>query len=145
MLKGLKVVAMINDIKEVVVIDGQGGGVGKSIIEAIKSHFPDTFIIGVGTNSIATNNLKKGGADAIATGENAIVYNASQAKMIIGTIGICFANSMYGEISPRMAQAINESEAIKYLIPISKSNAQVVGVVKKTIPEYMNDLITILK
>lgn len=136
---------MIGKRMEIVVIDGQGGGVGRSIIEAIKLHLPETFVIGVGTNSIATNNLKKGGADAIATGENAIVYNASQASIIIGAIGICFANSMYGEISPKMAQAINESEAIKYLIPISKSSAQVVGVGKKSIPEYIDDLITILK
>ncbi|MEG0366704.1 MAG: DUF3842 family protein, partial [Coprobacillus sp.] len=108
---------------EIVVIDGQGGGVGRSIVEAIKENLDDVFVIGVGTNSIATNSLKKGGADAIATGENAIVYNAKNAEIIIGPIGICYANSMYGEISPKMSQAINESEAIKYLIPISKCSA----------------------
>ncbi|MEG0592213.1 MAG: DUF3842 family protein [Coprobacillus sp.] len=130
---------------EIVVIDGQGGGVGRSIVEAIKENLDDVFVIGVGTNSIATNSLKKGGADAIATGENAIVYNAKNAEIIIGPIGICYANSMYGEISPKMSQAINESEAIKYLIPISKCSAHVIGVEKKSIPEYIEELIEILK
>lgn len=130
---------------EIIVIDGQGGGVGRSVIEAIKNNIKDTFIIGVGTNSIATNSLKKGGADAIATGENAIIYNATNAKVIIGPIGICFANSMYGEISPAMAKAINESEAIKYLIPISKCSAHVVGVTQKTIPEYIEEIIQIIQ
>lgn len=130
---------------EIVVIDGQGGGVGRSVVEALKANVNDVFVIGVGTNSMATNNLKKGGADAIATGENAVVYNAKNADIIIGPIGICYSNSMYGEISPLMSQAINESEAIKYLIPISKCNAHVIGVEKKSIPEYIEELIEMLK
>lgn len=130
---------------EIIVIDGQGGGIGKSVIEAVKQALPNSFIIGVGTNSIATNNLKKGGADAIATGENAIIYNATNAKIIIGPIGISFANSMYGEISPSMAKAINESEATKYLIPISKCSAHVIGVVQKPIAEYIEELVQTLK
>lgn len=135
---------MINE-KEIVVIDGQGGGIGKSIIEALKRNFDDIFIIGVGTNAIATNNLKKGGADVIATGENAVVYNAKNASVIIGPLGISFANSMYGEISPAMAQAVNESDAHKYLIPVSKCKATVVGIETKTIQEYIEDLIKELK
>ena len=79
---------------DIVVIDGQGGGVGKVIVEAIKTHFPQYFVLGLGTNTVATNNLKKGGADAIATGENAIIYNVKKAHMIVGPIGICFANSI---------------------------------------------------
>ena len=34
----------------ILVIDGQGGGIGKSIIEAVKKEFPDMFIVAVGTN-----------------------------------------------------------------------------------------------
>lgn len=130
---------------DIVVIDGQGGGVGKAIVEAVKHHFPNYFVLGLGTNTVATNSLKKGGADAIATGENAIVYNVKKARMIIGPIGICFANSMYGEISPKMAQAIGESEAEKYLLPISKCQATIVGVENKTINDYISDLIVLLK
>lgn len=130
---------------DIVVIDGQGGGVGKAIIEAIKKHYPERFILGIGTNTVATNNLKKGGANAIATGENAIIYNCKKANIIIGPIGIGFANSMYGEISPAMARAINESEAIKYLLPISKCCVTIIGVENKTVNEYIQDLITLLK
>ncbi len=130
---------------EILVIDGQGGGLGKSIIETIKKHFPDCFIIGVGTNATATSSLKKGGADAIATGENAVVYNAKKATIIIGPIGIAFANSMYGEISPMMAHAVNESEAAKYFIPMAQSKAKIVGVKNQTMNDYLNDLIDLLK
>ena len=77
---------------EIVVVDGQGGGIGKSVITAIKEKNKDITIIGVGTNSIATTNLKKGGADIIATGENAVVYNVLHASIVIGPIGIAFAN-----------------------------------------------------
>lgn len=130
---------------EVVVVDGQGGGIGKNIIQAIKEQLTDITVIGVGTNSIATTNLKKGGADIIATGENAVIYNVTHANIVIGPIGIAFANSMYGEITPRIAQAVSESEAMKYLIPISKCTAHVIGVETKSIPQYIDDLIMVLK
>lgn len=130
---------------EIVVIDGQGGGIGRSVIETIKKEIPDTFIIAVGTNSAATNNMKKGGADAVATGENAIIYNAKNAQIIIGPIGFVFANSMYGEVSPTMSNAISCSEAQKYFIPVSKCTGHVLGVEAKSIQDYIKDLINILK
>lgn len=136
---------MIGELMEIVVIDGLGGGIGKSVIEAIKKELPDTFVIGVGTNSAATNNMKKGGADVVATGENAVVYNASRASLIVGPIGIVFGNSMYGEISPTMANAISCSDAQKYLIPVSQCSGHVLGVESKTIQEYIQDFIQILK
>lgn len=147
---GMVVMKIIDNVKgdgnmEVVVVDGQGGGIGKNIIQAIKEQLTDITVIGVGTNSIATTNLKKGGADIIATGENAVIYNVTHANIVIGPIGIAFANSMYGEITPRIAQAVSESEAMKYLIPISKCTAHVIGVETKSIPQYIDDLIMVLK
>lgn len=130
---------------DIMVVDGQGGGVGKAIIEALRKHFPERFILGVGTNSTATQNLKKGGAHAIATGENAVIYNSQRAHLIIGPIGISFANSMYGEISPAMAKAINESQGEKYLLPISKCCVKTVGVENKSVNEYIHDLIKLLQ
>ncbi|WP_249029526.1 DUF3842 family protein [Tannockella kyphosi] len=130
---------------EVVVIDGQGGGLGRAIVEALKASKLNCIVIGVGTNSIATSNLRKGGADFVATGENAIMYNAKNANIIIGPIGIAFSNSMYGEISPAMAHAINESEATKYLLPISKCSAKIIGTTQKPMNEYIQELIEILE
>lgn len=130
---------------EIVVIDGQGGGIGKSVIAAIKAKNPDVFIIAVGTNSMASANMKKAGADVIATGENAVIYNAQNADVVIAPIGMAFANSMYGEVSPAMAQAIGLSDAQKYLIPVSKCSAHVVGTVQKTIPQYIEEVIQLLK
>lgn len=130
---------------EILVIDGQGGGIGRSIIETVKKEYPDIFIIAVGTNSAATQNMKKAGANAVATGENAIVYNAKNANLIVGPIGIVFGNSMYGEISPIMAQAISCSEAKKYLIPVSQCSGHVLGIEAKTIQEYIKEFIKLLK
>lgn len=130
---------------EIVVIDGQGGGIGKSVIASIKAKNPDVFIIAVGTNSMASANMKKAGADVIATGENAVIYNAQNADVVIAPIGMAFANSMYGEVSPAMAQAIGLSDAQKYLIPVSKCSAHVVGTVQKTIPQYIEEVIQLLK
>ena len=127
---------------EIVVIDGQGGGIGKNIIQVLKEKHPEYTIIGVGTNSMATTQLKKGGADIIATGENAVVKHAS---IVVGPIGVAFANSMYGEITPAMAKAIGESEARKYFIPVSKCSAQVVGVASKSISEYIDDLVVMIE
>ena len=73
---------------EIVVIDGQGGGIGKNIIQVLKEKHPEYTIIGVGTNSMATTQLKKGGADIIATGENAVVYNVKHASIVVGPIGV---------------------------------------------------------
>ena len=120
---------------EIVVIDGQGGGIGKNIIQVLKEKHPEYTIIGVGTNSMATTQLKKGGADIIATGENAVVYNVKHASIVVGPIGVAFANSMYGEITP----------AHKYFIPVSKCSAQVVGVASKSISEYIDDLVVMIE
>jgi uncharacterized membrane protein len=126
---------------EILVIDGQGGGIGKSIVETLKRELPECFVIAVGTNSTASHNMKKAGADAVATGENAVVYNAQNADVIVGPIGIVFGNSMYGEISPIMAQAVSCSQAQKYLIPVTQCSGHVLGVESKSIQGYIQDFI----
>ena len=136
---------MTNEKREIVIIDGQGGGIGSSVVEILKKELDDLFIIAIGTNSAATNRMKKAGADVVATGENAIIYNAKNAKMIVGPIGFVFANSMYGEVSPAMASAISASEATKYFIPVSKCSGHVLGVENKLIQEYIKKLVEILK
>jgi hypothetical protein len=102
----------------VVVIDGQGGGVGKALVTAIKTSCPSQNLLAVGTNSIATSTMLKAGADEAATGENAILTASRKADVIIGPIGIVIADSLCGEISPAMATAIGQSDATRILLPV---------------------------
>jgi len=97
---------------KVLVIDGMGGGIGRAIVEGLCG-ISGIDVIAVGTNSIATSAMIKAGAKAAATGENAVIYNAQKADYIVGVIGIIAANSMYGEISPKMAEAVSMSSPHK--------------------------------
>ncbi|MBF8983835.1 DUF3842 family protein [Lutibacter sp. B2] len=114
---------------KIAVIDGQGGGIGKAIVESIRSNFKnDIEIIALGTNSLATSNMIKGGAHAGATGENSIKVMSQKVDVIIGPIAIIVANAMMGEITPVMAEAVANSEAKKILLPLNKCNIHIVGV-----------------
>jgi N-acetylglutamate synthase/N-acetylornithine aminotransferase len=131
------------------VIDGQGGGLGKSIVEQLKllKREINCEIIAAGTNSAATAAMLKAGADAAATGENAIIYNSGKADIIAGAIGICFANSMRGEISPDIALAVAGSGAVKILIPIpsSKCNINIMGISEKSMAQYIAEAVERIK
>lgn len=122
---------------KLLVIDGQGGKMGKAIVEQLKTAFPKQKIIAVGTNSIATSTMLKAGADMGATGENPVIYNSTKADIIIGPIGIIVANSLLGEVTPRMAEAVSSSQAVKILIPSSKCNSHVVSTQELTLTEYV--------
>ena len=122
----------------IAVVDGQGGGMGKAIIEALRKELGDRVeILALGTNSIATSLMLKSGAHLGATGENAIVVNAEKADIIMGAIGIIVANSMMGELTPLMAKAIGESNAKKILLPLNRCNIEVVGVGKNDTLPYL--------
>jgi len=112
----------------ILVIDGQGGGLGKQLIEGIRKSALDVDIIAVGTNSIASATMLKAGANNSATGENAVVVNCKNASIIIGPIGIVIADSLFGEISPAMAVAVGQSKARKLLIPMNLCDNIVIGV-----------------
>ncbi len=111
----------------IVIIDGQGGKMGQSVIVQLKKSHPELFITAVGTNSIATSAMLKAGADAGATGQNPVIVASRQADVIIGPIGIVIADSLLGEITPAMSEAIGKSSAYKILIPVNKCNHHVVG------------------
>jgi len=126
----------------IAVIDGQGGGIGKLIVEKLKASFGDKIsIIALGTNALATAAMLKAGADEGASGENAIVYNASRVDLIVGSIGIIAASSMLGELSPAMARSIAESPARKILIPLNRCNIHVVGVHEDSLVQSIDLLV----
>ena len=121
----------------IMVMDGQGGRMGKSVVEQIRKRFPEDEILAIGTNSIATAAMLKAGADAAATGENPVVVNARDADVICGPMGILTANALWGEITPAMAAAVSESRAQKVLIPVNRCSVTVVGVAELPLGEYV--------
>ena len=111
----------------ILVVDGQGGKMGRMLVEQLKSRIPGACVTAVGTNSIAMAAMLKGGADAAATGENPVAVCAAQADVIMGPVGIVVADAMLGEVTPRMAQAVASSPAKKILLPYNKCDVLVVG------------------
>ena len=109
----------------VAVVDGLGGGIGKSLVEKLKKSYPWLHVRALGTNSGATARMLKAGADDGATGENAIVVNAGKVQVILGVVTVLAANSLLGEITPAMALAIGESEAVKILVPMERCHIRV--------------------
>ena len=115
----------------ILVIDGQGGRLGRKLVENIRKTCPDAFITAVGTNSIATENMMNSGcADQLATGENAVIVACRSAQIIVGPFGIATADAMVGEISPAIANAVASSPAYRVLIPLNLCNTYVAGVIK---------------
>ena len=113
---------------KILVVDGQGGGVGRQLAVQIKQAFPDVQLMAVGTNTIATSAMMKGGADTAATGENAVLVAARKADVILGPLGIVVADSLGGEITPAMANAVAQSGAKRILLPFKHCDNVIVGV-----------------
>lgn len=111
----------------IVVIDAQGGGIGRQLVAAVKKNVADVIVTAVGTNSAATSAMLKAGADRAATGENAVVVACRQADVIMGPIGIVIADAMLGEITPAMAAAVGQSRAARILIPVERCSTVVAG------------------
>lgn len=115
---------------KILVIDGQGGGMGSQLVENIKKRFPEAEITAVGTNTAATQSMLKAGANHAATGENAVIVGARTADIITGPVGIVIADSLYGEITPAMALAVSQSRAERILLPMNVCSNFIVGVEK---------------
>ena len=125
-------------MKNILVIDGQGGRIGALMVAEIKKRFPASEVTAVGTNVLATGAMLKAGADNGATGENPVRVAAKSADVILGPIGIIVADSLFGEITAGMAAAVGQSHAEKILIPINKCQTFVVGVEEHTAGEYVS-------
>lgn len=128
--------------RSIAVIDGQGGGIGSAIIKRTREVFAeDVEVIALGTNAMATGAMLKAGANRGASGENAIVQTVKTADFITGTIGIVLANSMMGELTSKMAEAIASSPGKKCLLPLRTSDTEIIGAPKEPLPHLVDQLI----
>jgi len=130
---------------KILVIDAQGGGLGKQIITSIKKDYPDVFVMAVGTNTAATAAMLKAGADEAATGENAVMVASRRANVIIGPIGIVIADAMLGEITPKMACAVAQADAKRILIPFANCDNYIAGISETSIGKLVEDAVKYLK
>ena len=126
---------------KVLVIDAQGGGIGKQVVAGIKQSFPEIEITAVGTNSAATTAMLKAGADHAVTDENAVVVGCRKADVIIGPVGIVIADALYGEITPAMAVAVGQSSAKRILIPVNHCDNIIVGVPDLTLGKLISGVL----
>ncbi len=128
--------------KSIAVIDGQGGGIGSTIIKRLRETFAEEVeIIALGTNAMATGAMLKAGANKGASGENAIVQTVKTVDIITGTTGIVLANSMMGELTPKMAEAIASSLATKCLLPLKIPEVEIIGAPKEPLPHLVDQLV----
>lgn len=130
----------------IAVIDGQGGGIGKVLVERLKEELGSEMqIIALGTNPLATSLMLKAGATAGASGENAIVVNSRKVNVIVGSIGIIAANAMLGEVTPAMANAVASSDAVKVLVPTNRCGIIVAGAANQSLPNYIEEAVNAVK
>lgn len=128
--------------KTIAVVDGQGGGIGSLIIKRLREAFgEDIEVIGLGTNAMATGALLKAGANKGASGENAIIQTVNKVDIILGAMAIVIANSMMGELTPKMAEAIASANCIKLLLPLKIPETEIIGVSKEPLPHLVDQLI----
>ena len=124
-----------------VVIDGQGGGLGRQVVAAVKGKYKDIEVVAIGTNATATQAMLKAGADVAATGENPLIVNVRNADVIIGPVGIVIADSLFGEITPKIAKAVGQSRARRLLIPVNLCSNIVIGVTNLSISVMVNGVL----
>jgi hypothetical protein len=129
-------------MKKIGVIDGQGGGIGSTIIKKIKELYGENVVVvALGTNAIATAQMLKAGANRGASGENAIVQTIKSVDVILGPLGIVIAHAMMGEVTPGIAEGVAGSQAAKFLLPLSQENVTIVGVARLPMPHLIDELI----
>ncbi len=125
----------------VLIIDAQGGGLGRQLVAAVKKELPEAYVTAVGTNTAATAAMLKAGADRSATGENAVVVCCRRADVILGPVGIVIADALLGEVSPKMAAAVGRSPARRILIPFNQCDTVVVGVPEQSISALVREAV----
>lgn len=130
---------------KILIIDGRGGGLGRQLVTAVKEQYPEIEVLAVGTNSAATNAMLRAGADRAATGENSVVVASGQADVIMGPLGMVIADSMLGEITPRMALAVGRSRAKRILVPVSQCDNIVAGTQDISMAQNVQNAVAVLQ
>ena len=129
----------------ILIIDGQGGQLGGQLIKSLKMNFNNVKVMAVGTNATATATMLKAGADQAATGENPVIVMCRKADIIIGPIGIVIADALFGEITPQMAVAVGQADAVRILLPINKCDNLVAGIPDISTATILDDVILKVK
>ena len=129
----------------ILVIDGQGGQLGGQVIKMLQGNFPELNIIAVGTNATATATMLKAGAKQAATGENSVVVAGRKADVIIGPVGIVIADAMLGEVTPKMAVAVGQADAVRILLPVNKCDNLIAGISDASVTEVLQDMLIKVK
>ena len=133
-------------MKKVVIIDGQGGRMGRALVEEIQKLCPGLPLLALGANTTATAAMMKAGAAMGATGENPVLVACRDANIIAGPIGILMADALMGEITPAMAVAVGQSRAQKVLLPVNSNCGKiVVGVRDLTFSQIMDEAVEVLR
>lgn len=127
-------------------MDGQGGGIGAALIKGLREAMGNHLeILALGTNSIATSRMMKAGANKGATGENAIVRTSQAVGIITGPLAILMANTMMGEVTPAMAEAVCSSPATKYIIPLTQEHVRIVGIADEPLPHLVHEVVDLIE
>ncbi|EHQ87665.1 DUF3842 family protein [Desulfosporosinus youngiae] len=129
----------------IAVIDGQGGGIGKHIVEQLRKQIPELDILALGTNALATGAMMRAGATEGASGESAICHNVNRVDIIVGAISVMMVYGLLGEITSAIATAVSASKAEKILIPIQRGNIHLVGVPRIPLPHQIEALVNEVK
>ena len=126
---------------KILVVDGQGGRLGKLLVEGVKTRLPRAQVYALGTNSIATSTMLKAGADFGATGENPVIRGVMDADAVLGPVGIVVAHAILGEVTPAMAEAVGGCRARKFLVPMNSCGVVVAGVKDQPLPVYVSQAV----
>lgn len=129
----------------VLVIDGQGGQLGGQTIKLLKENFAGLDITAVGTNATATATMLKAGAKQAATGENSVIVACRKADIVIGPIGIVVADSMLGEVTPKMAVAVGQADAVRILLPVNRCDNVIAGIPELSVTDVLQDVLAKVK
>lgn len=133
---------------KIAILDAQGAGLGQTIIKKIRKEIDhDIYIIALGTNTFATSNMVRAGANVGISGEKAIYSFCKTNKIdsIIGPIGIICSVGLNEEITPIISKSIFNMDCIKYILPLQKHGIYIPGTRNLQIKDIIEEIILDIK